>query len=280
MAASEMFQKPAGAYERFVGRYGPSLAAAFADFAGVTDGMRALDVGCGPGPLTALLAGRLGAGRVSAAEPSEAFAAACRERVPGVEVVEAGAEELPFEDDRFDITLSQLVVNFIDEPVEGVREMARVTHPGGVVAACVWDYGGEMTLLRKFWDAAIEILPERARVADEGVSMEWCGEGQLAGLWAAAGLDIVRSGDLLAQAEYANFEDLWSPLPTGVGPAGAFCASLDESEQKRLKRAFRRRLGVGEGPFELTARAWAVVGKARRAPPPRTRSAARGKKKK
>jgi ubiquinone/menaquinone biosynthesis C-methylase UbiE len=151
---AETFRASADAYDRLVGRYGPQLASALIGFAGVEPGMRALDVGCGPGALTGALADRLGAAHVHAADPSEPFVEACRERNPGVDVVLAPAEALPFADRTFDAVLSQLVVNFMRDPEAGVREMARVTRPGGVVASCVWDYAGEMTLLRAFWDAA------------------------------------------------------------------------------------------------------------------------------
>ncbi len=252
----------AGAYDRYIGRYGPSLADALIAFAGVEPGMHALDVGCGPGALTAALAGRLGAAHVTAADPSEPFAAACRARVPGAEVVVGRAEALPFADGAFDAALSQLVVNFMADAPAGVREMARVVRPGGVVAACVWDYGGGMTLLGAFWDAAREVEPERAAAADEGTGMPYRREGELAALWRAAGLRDVREAALTATAAYAGFDDLWAPLPAGVGPSGAFCASLDAAGQAALREALRRRLGVGDGPFELTARAWAAAGTA------------------
>jgi SAM-dependent methyltransferase len=257
---AETFRASADAYERHVGRYGASLAAELIAFARVEPGMRALDVGCGPGALTAALVDRLGATSVRAAEPSAPFADACRARLSGVEVVAAAAEELPFVEDAFDVTLSQLVVNFMRDPRAGVREMARVTRSGGVVASCVWDYAGEMTLLRAFWDAAREVDPERGAAADEGTVMRWCGEGELAELWRDAGLRDVRSGRLEARAAYADFEDLWSPLPTGIAPSGAFVKSLDEDRRAALHDAYRSRLGVGEGPFELSARAWAVAG--------------------
>jgi SAM-dependent methyltransferase len=187
---------------------------------------------------------------------------ACVHRRCWVDVVEADAEALPFADGAFDASLSQLVVNFMRDAEAGVREMARVTRPGGIVASCVWDYGDEMTLLRAYWDAAREVDLERGAAADEGVVMRWCAEGELAELWCVAGLRSVRFGSLLARAKYANFEDLWSPLPTGIGPAGAFCKSLEEDGRAALRDALRRRLGVGDGPFELTARAWSVVGRA------------------
>jgi SAM-dependent methyltransferase len=267
------FRVPAAAYDRHVGRYGPQLGARLVAFAAVAPPMRALDVGCGTGALTSTLAAQLGADNVSAVEPSEGFARACRERVPGVEVVVASAERLPFADGVFDATLSQLVVNFLDDAARGVREMVRVTRPSGTVAACVWDYAAGMTLLRAFWDAAREIAPERAAAADEAVTMRWCGDGELADLWREAGLRDVRFAPLVVRAAYADFEDLWSPLPSGVAPSGAFCASLDAAGRDALRDAYRRRLGVGDGPFELTARAWAVSGRvlgSAGVPPPAT----------
>jgi SAM-dependent methyltransferase len=255
-----VFQVEAEAYDLHVGRYTPQLAAAFCDFVAVQPGIRALDVGSGPGALAAELARRLGPANVSAAEPSEAFAKACRARVPGIEVVIAPAEVMPFADVSFDAALSQLVVNFMADAEAGVREMARVTRAGGVLAACVWDYAEEMTLLRAFWDAAREVAPQEAADRDEGVAMRWCRDGELADLWTSAGLRNVRSGALRVHATYANFDDLWAPFPSGLAPSGAFCASLEEERREALRDALRRRLNVGDEPFELTARAWAAAG--------------------
>jgi hypothetical protein len=134
-----------------------------------------------------------------------------------------------------------------------------VTRVGGVVAACVWDYAGEMPLLRAFWGAAREVDAERAAEADEAF-LRFGSPDELSELWSSAGLGDVRTAPLFAQASYSSFEDLWAPLPTGVGPAGAFTKSLDDRAQAKLHDAFRRRLGVGDEPFELTARAWAVAG--------------------
>ena len=260
MPGAETFRASADAYDRWVGRYGSSLAEALIAFAEVEPGMRALDVGCGPGALTAALAKRLGVDNVRAVDPSEPFVEACRSRLPGVEVSVAAAEALPFADGAFDLVLSQLVVNFMDDAQAGVREMTRVTRPGGVVASCVWDYAGEMTLMRAFWDAAREVEPERAALADEGAVMHPASSEELSALWSAAGLNDVRTGPLVARAVYEGFEDLWSPLPTGVAPAGAFTKSLDADRRAALHDAYRLRLAVGDGPFELSARAWAVAG--------------------
>ena len=260
MSGAETFRVSAEAYDRHVGRYSAQLASKLIGFARVQPGMRAIDVGCGPGALTTALAQLLGASNVDGADPSESFVHACRARLPGAGVVVAGAEALPFSDGAFDAALSQLVVNFMTDAECGVREMARVTRPGGIVASCVWDYAGEMTLLRAFWDAAREVDPQRAAEADEGVVMRWCADGELARLWSDAGLRDVRFGPLIVSASYTEFEDLWSPLPAAVGPSGAFCASLDDAGRAALHDAYQRRLGIGEGPFELSARAWAVSG--------------------
>jgi SAM-dependent methyltransferase len=260
MAMGEMFQVPTDAYDRHVGRYSTALARALIDVAGVEGSTRVLDVGCGPGALTAALAERVGQDAVSAVDPSPPFADACRTRVPSAEVSVGRAEELPFPDDTFDATLSQLVVNFMADPPAGVREMARVTRPGGIVASAVWDYAGEMTLLRAFWDAAKEVDPQRGAALDEGAVMPWCGDGDLAKLWSQTDLADVRFGPLAVEADYAGFDDLWSPFPAGVGPSGAYCESLSLEQQTALRAAYRRLLGVGDEPFRLTARAWAAVG--------------------
>src|SRR5919108_261504 len=151
------FDVAAAAYDRFMGRYSRLLSPQMADLAGVSDGQRVLDVGCGPGALTAELVARLGATSVAAVDPSEPFVAAARERHPGVDVRRASAESMPFGDDTFDGTLAQLVVHFMTDPVAGLAEMARVTRPGGVVAACVWDHGGDLGPLNTFWRAARDL---------------------------------------------------------------------------------------------------------------------------
>jgi ubiquinone/menaquinone biosynthesis C-methylase UbiE len=259
MANSQMFQVPAEAYDRWVGRYSLPLAAALIDFAGVEPGMKALDVGCGPGALSSALVGRLGAMNVYAVDPSEPFLEAFRTRLPGVNALHASAESLPFPDAEFDAVLSQLVVNFMNDPHAGVREMSRVTRAGGIVAACVWDYGGEMRLIRAFWDSAREVAPERGAAADES-NMKLRAEGELAELWEQLGLSEVRAGELVVTAGYESFDDLWSPLSSGIGPAGAFWKTLDEPARAALYDDLRARLGVGDAPFELTARAWAAAG--------------------
>jgi len=249
-----MFRTPAEAYDRHVGRYGAALARDLIAAAGVESG-RALDVGCGPGALTGELVTVLGAANVSAVDPSPPFAEACALRNPGVEVQVGVAEALPLADASFDHVLSQLVVNFLRDAPAGVREMRRVTRPGGSVAAAVWDYGGEMVLLRTFWDTAVALDPAAAD-RDEARSMAYSTPGELGELWRAAGLEDVRVTSAVVAADYESFEDLWYPLEVGVGPAGAYAVSLGPDQRAALKEEFRARLGVDDRPFSLTARAW------------------------
>jgi SAM-dependent methyltransferase len=249
------FTTGTSAYARHVGRYGPRLSAAHADAAGVTRGDRALDVGCGPGVLLLELAQRLGAGRVAGVDPSQPFVEAARVAVPGADVRVAPAELLPFEADAFEVVLSQLVVNFMADAEAGVAEMRRVARR--TVSSCVWDYAGEMTMLRIFWDAALELDPD---APDEGRTMRYCTPDDLHSLWTSAGLRDVETQALVVAAEYDDFDDYWSPFPTGIAPSGAYCASLEPEQRAALRNACFRRLGSRRGPFTLSARAWLVRG--------------------
>jgi len=259
VGTSRLFSGSADAYNRFVGRYGPHLSGELIATAGIREGQRVLDVGCGPGALTAAVAALVGPDLVSAVDPSEPFAQACRDRVPGADVRVAAAESLPFNDDAFDATLSQLVVNFLDDAPRGLSEMRRVTRPGGVVAGCTWDYAGEMTMLRAFWDAARSLDPD---AADEGTTMRYSDPESLGELWRGAGLADVDVSPIVAEAGYEDFDDMWEPFLAGNGPAGAHTVSLEPDAQAALRDEFARRLGSPEGPFTLSARAWCAVGTA------------------
>jgi SAM-dependent methyltransferase len=242
------------AYDRFMGRYSVPLAPKLADFASVAAGQRVLDVGCGPGALTAELVRRLGPGAVSAVDPSEPFVAAARERHPGVSVQRAAAEDLPFEDKVFDAALAQLVVHFMADPVAGLRELARVTREDGVVAACVWDHAGGQGPLSLFWEAARQLDPG----VDDESERAGAREGHLAELFRAAGLREVEESVLSVRVEHQSFEEWWEPFELGVGPAGAFVAGLDEERQAELRELCRELLPAA--PFVLPARAWAARG--------------------
>jgi SAM-dependent methyltransferase len=215
---------------------------------------RVLDVGCGPGALTGELVGRLGAASVSAVDPSEPFVAAVRHRYPEVDVQRATGELLPFPDDTFDATLAQLVVHFMSDPVAGLGEMARVTRPDGVVAACVWDHAGGHGPLSVFWNAARDLDPH---IEDES-ELAGAREGHLEELFTAAGLRRIEAAPLSVDIEHPSFEEWWEPFTLGVGPAGAHVAGLSEDARAALRECCRRALP--HAPFVVTARAWAARG--------------------
>jgi SAM-dependent methyltransferase len=250
------FAVGADRYDRFMGRYSGPLAPVFANFAGAAHGQRVVDVGCGPGALTAELVGRLGADAVSAVDPSESFVTAARERHPGVDVQQAAAEELPFADHAFGAALAQLVVHFMADPVAGLREMARVTSTGGVVAACVWDHAGGRGPLSTFWEAARDLDPD---VEDES-DLAGARQGHLVELFEAAGLRDIEDGDLSVDVEHPSFEEWWEPYTFGVGPPGGLVARLDPDRQDQLRERCREILP--DAPFVVSAHVWAARGRA------------------
>ena len=251
------FDVGAESYDRFMGRYSAGMAAQMADLAGVRAGQRALDVGCGPGALTRELVARLGPEAVAAVDPSSSFVTAARARNPGVDVRVAAAEDLPFGDHEFDAALAQLVVHFMADPVAGLREMARVTRPGGAVAACVWDHAGGQGPLGVFWRAVHELDPAARDESD----LAGAREGHLAELFAAAQLDEIDQTLVAVDVEHPSFEEWWEPFTLGVGPAGAYVSGLADGERDRLRELCRSLLP--SPPFTVTARAWAVAGVSR-----------------
>jgi SAM-dependent methyltransferase len=248
------FTAGADQYDRFMGRYSVPLAPRFVDFAGVVAGQRVLDVGCGPGALTQELVTRLGAGAVCAVDPSELFVAAARSRLAGVQVQRGVGEKLPYEDRLFDAALAQLVVHFMADPVIGLREMARVTTVGGIVAACVWDHAGGHGPLSLFWEAAREL----DRDVDDESALAGASRGHLAALFDQAGLHEIEQGTLRVEVEHSSFEAWWDPFTLGVGPAGSYVARLDPARRARLSGLCRERLPAT--PFVVSARAWAARG--------------------
>jgi len=250
------FDVAAEAYDAFMGRYSILLAPQMADLAEVRHGQHVLDVGCGTGALVRELVARVGPGVVAAVDPSAPFVEATRERFPGVDVRQGSAEALPFADASFDVALTQLVVHFMADPVAGLTEMRRVTRPGGVVTASVWDHAGGQGPLGLFWRVARSLDPG---VRDES-ALAGAREGHLAVLFDEAGLRSIKSSSLVADLEHPSFESWWEPFTRGVGPAGAYVATLTPEAQLVLRE--RCRAELGDGPFVIPARAWAARGMA------------------
>jgi len=250
------------AYESFMGRWSRVLGDAFVQFAGVAEGERVLDLGCGTGSLTAALLSARSTVEVVGVDPSPAFVDGARARFPDARArFETGdAQHLPFPDRTFDRVLSMLVLNFVPDPEAAASEMRRVTRPGGTVAACVWDYGGGMQMLRFFWDAATALDPAAAARHEE--RMRLCRQGELEALWRGAGLADIREEGIRIDLRFESFADYWQPFLGGVGPAGTFVASLPPDQQQALEAKLRTE-AWGDRPEQeraLPARAWAVVG--------------------
>lgn len=244
------FLVPPDAYARFMGRYAEPLAEVFAAFSGVRAGDHVLDVGCGPGALTAhLLAVRA---RVSAIDPSAPFIDAIRARFPDIDVRQGVAEELPYDAADFDAALAQLVVHFMTDPVVGIGQMARVTRRGGVVAACVWD--GPTGALAPFWEAVHLIDPD----AEDEALLSGAHQGHLTEVFETAGLRDVQEHPIAVDVVHPTFEEWWEPYTFGVGPAGDYVQSLDDAGRAHLESVARDHLGGG--PFTITATAWAARG--------------------
>ncbi len=253
------FEVSADAYGRFMGRYSEPLAAELLRLATPQPGQRALDVGCGPGALTAVLVRRLGVERVSAVDPSAQFIDAIAERFPGIHARQGSAEQLPFSDGTFDFTAAQLVVHFMTDPVVGLTEMGRVTRPSGLVAASVWDHAGGVSPLSTFWRAACELDPQ----ARDESALAGARPGHLAQLFAEAGFEQIEATKLSVRVGYAGFAEWWEPFTLGIGPAGAYVAGLDAQRTHEL--AARCASMLPSHSFEIEAAAWTVLGRPRAA---------------
>jgi SAM-dependent methyltransferase len=248
------FFASADAYGQFMGRFSEPLAGRFVELLRVGPGRRVLDVGCGPGALTRQLVNRVGSASVTAVDPSEPFVDAVRGRLPEVDVQVASAEHLPFGAGTFDVAAAQLVVHFMRDPVAGLAEMGRVTAPGGVVAACVWDQAGGAGPLSLFWDVVHAIDPLEHGEAD----LPGARKGHLGELFAQAALTDIEETSLTVEVSFRSFDEWWHAYTLGVGPAGAYVAALNEEGRDELRRECAERLP--RGAFTLAATAWCATG--------------------
>jgi SAM-dependent methyltransferase len=250
------------AYDDYIGRWSRLVAEEFLHWLDEPAGQRWLDVGCGTGALTSAVLESAGAASVDAVDTSEEFLRHARGRVRDARARfrAADAQRLPFRADSFDAAVSGLVLNFVPEPARALSEMVRVTRPGGIVAAYVWDYAGEMQLLRRFWDAAAALDPQAATV-DEGRRFALAGPEPLKHVFRDAGLDDVSSRAIEVAMVFRDFDDFWRPFLGGQGPAGAYVASLDPDSRETLCDRLRRDVRASsDGTISLRGRAWAVRG--------------------
>jgi SAM-dependent methyltransferase len=249
------------AYEKFMGRWSRALAARLVEWARISPGGTVLDVGSGTGSLTrALLAA--GAGAVVGVDMSPAFVAEASRRI-GREHSNArfqvgDAADLPLPIASFDAAASCLALNFVPDPLAAISEMARVVRPGGILAACVWDYAGGMAMLRRFWDAAIALDLPRAKELDESRKFPICAPGRLEEAFRRFSRDV-EGAPIDVPMTFRDLDDYWTPFLAGVGPAGSFAASLPEGDRTRMREHFRAHIPAEpDGTIRMVSRAWAV----------------------
>jgi SAM-dependent methyltransferase len=252
------------AYELYVGRWSRPVAGKFLHWLAIPAGGKWLDAGCGTGALTAQVLASAGPIAVVGVDTSREFLASARARTEDARSAfcAADARSLPLPAGSFDAVVSGLALNFVSDPQRAVAEFARVTAPGGTIAAYVWDYGEGMALMRYFWDCAGELDPAAIEL-DEGRRFGLCRPEPLEKLWAQSGLTDVQVQALEVPTVFTDFEDYWNPFLGGQGPAPGYAMSLSEADRSALREVLRARLPTGpDGSIHLGARAWAVRGTA------------------
>ncbi|MEV6872647.1 class I SAM-dependent methyltransferase [Amycolatopsis sp. NPDC051128] len=251
------------AYEAYIGRWSRRIAETFVRRLAVPASRRWLDVGCGTGALTSAVLAAADPAEVAGVDPSEDFLKTARASVTDrrASFTLADARELPFPAARFDVVATGLVLNFVPDPARAAAEIARVTVPGGLAAAYLWDLAEGMRLIRHFWDAAAELDPTTVAELDEGRRFPLCRPAPLGRLWTEAGLTSVSVGEIKIPTVFKDFDDYWQPFLGAQGPAPAYLATLPEVRRDQIRELLRSRLPTNpDGSIPLTARAWAVSG--------------------
>jgi SAM-dependent methyltransferase len=247
-----------------MGRWSRLLARPFLDFAGLQDGDRVLDVGCGTGSLTFTIPEVADVARINAIDHSEVYVEAARQRNadPRIIIERADACALPFPDSSFDRALALLVLHFVPESEQAVIEMSRVVRPGGLVAAVVWDSFGGMPNQRMFWDTAAALDSSAAAARAESYFKPMTRPGEMRELWTRIGLENVADATLMVRMDYLCFDDFWRPLADGEGPLGKYVSALDEGKRAVFERSLRAAYEATEpdGPRSFAAVAWACRG--------------------
>jgi len=249
-------------YEPYMGRWSRLVACEYLEWLAVPAGMDWLDVGCGTGALTQAILNHASPRSVKGVDPSPDFIQYAQAHVTdGRASFEVGdAQSMRIDNASVDAAVAGLVLNFFPQPRRAVAEMARVVRPGGVVAGYVWDYAGEMQMLRYFWDAALVLDPAVSGLY-EGHRFPLCQPEPLSELFTQAGLHNVVISPIDVPTDFRDFDDYWSPYLGGQGPAAGYAMSLDEPRRAVLRDLIRSRLSTGEdGSIHLIARAWAVRG--------------------
>lgn len=250
------------AYDGWIGRWSRPVAAQFIEWLALPTGLRWADVGCGTGALTELIMRSCEPASVVGVDRAAPFVAVARRKIadPRASFEVGDATALPWPDGSVDAAVSALVLNFVPDGATMVREMRRVTRPGGRVAAYVWDYAGGMQMMRHFWDVAVALNPNDASL-DQAERFPICQPGPLQALFEAQGLGQVATRAIDIPMVFRDFDDFWTPFLWKQGAAPTYLAKLDPAMQHRIRDELKARMPTQpDGRIALTARAWAVQG--------------------
>lgn len=261
-AAGQTWFASGEAYEHYVGRWSRQVGQKFLEWLSLPSGLDWIDIGCGTGALVQTILDRNDPRKVTGVEPSEGFLSLARQSIQDdrVEFKSGDALSLPLNDAEANVSVSGLVLNFVPDKQRTLQELCRVLKPGGTVALYVWDYSGEMQLMRYFWDAATELFPDGAD-HDEGKQFPICNPEPLEELFRATNLQTVDVRALDVATVFADFNDYWSPFLRGQGPAGSYCVSLSDLDRDRLRSHLQNTLPIeSDGSIHLIARAWGARG--------------------
>jgi ubiquinone/menaquinone biosynthesis C-methylase UbiE len=254
----------AAGYEQLMGRWSQRLAPLFIGFAGLAEGEKVLDVGCGTGSLTFEVARANLAAEIAAIDYSPVFveAAIRRNTDPRIKIRQADACALPFEDGAFDRALALLVLHFVPEAGKAVAEMRRVVRPGGVVAAAVWDHLGGMPGMRMMIDTVAALSEGGRQLRNRYCFQPMMQPGEMKRTFVEQGLVDVTETELMIRMDYQSFDDYWAPIAAGEGPLGKYMATLDAAEHTRTDAAMRNAYEAGrpDGPRSFANVAWACRG--------------------
>jgi ubiquinone/menaquinone biosynthesis C-methylase UbiE len=265
MTSSTYTANDAAAYDRLMGRWSRLLAEQMIDFAGLDEGDRVLDLGCGTGSLAFALTARRAPSHILGIDLSEAYIAAAQAQThdPRLEFRRGDLMAIDLPDGSFDRAYSLLALNFVKQPLQAMREMRRVTRPGGTIAAAVWDFAGGLAYQRLFWDTAAALDPEadKARGRHYAAALTWPGELETA--FAEAGAREMAAASLTIRMRYADFADYWQPIANAQGPVGDYVKRLEPRLLSVLAGAVERAYLAGrpDGPRSMTATAWAAKGR-------------------
>lgn len=249
-------------YEYFMGRWSRLVAQSFLAWLSASPRLKWLDVGCGTGALSEIIISKYKPAKLTAIDQSQNYVMAAQKRLGNQAICRIGdAADLPLETSSVNLAVSGLVLNFISEKEKALSEMIRVTIKGDVVAVYVWDYGGKMDFLKKFWDTVAELDPNASHL-HEGNRFQDSTDWALKELFKKSGLKDIDIASIEIETHFRDFDDYWKPFLGGQGPAPTYVLSLEKPERNMLRNVLYERLPIrSDGSIPMVARAWAAKGK-------------------